>query len=89
MTSTVKILKYEEMKNKKTFHIEPSRRGTKKTMDPEQLRIFAKRQKRLSSIWHKMGVVSWRIVENENRRNEAGDIQEPPYSLELMRSFDL
>jgi hypothetical protein len=62
MTSAGKILKYKEMKNKKAFHIEPSRRGTKKIMDPEQLRVFAKRQKRLPAIWCRMGVVSWRVA---------------------------
>jgi hypothetical protein len=65
MISGVKTLEYDEMKNKKSFHIEPSRRGTQKIMDVEQLRVFAKRQKRLPAIWRKMGVVSWQIVENE------------------------
>jgi hypothetical protein len=65
VTSAIKALKYEEIKNKKKFHIEPSRRGPNKIMDSEQLKIFAKRQKRLLSIWRKMGVVSWRVTGNE------------------------
>ena len=59
-----KIPKYEDIESKKRFRIEPSRRGTKKRTDPEQMRIFAERQKRLTALWRDMGVVSWGKIEN-------------------------
>ena len=64
MTET-KTLKYEDIENNKRFRIEPSRRGTKKRTDPEQLRIFAERQKRLPALWRDMGIVSWKKVEDD------------------------
>ena|GEM_PF-7112479 len=63
-TGATKTLKYEDLKNVKRFRIYPSRRGTKKQTDPEQLRIFALRQKRLPELWRKMGIVSWKLIEN-------------------------
>ena len=65
MTVVAKTLKYEELESKKRFRIEPSRRTTTKRTDPEQLRIFAERQKRLPDLWRNMGIVSWKKVENE------------------------
>ena len=59
-----KTLKYEDIESKKRFRIEPSRRGTKKRSDPEQLRIFAERQKRLPALWRDMGIISWKKVED-------------------------
>jgi hypothetical protein len=63
MTTVIKTLKYEDIESKKRFRIEPSRRGTKKPPDPEQLRIFAERQKRLCDLWRAMGIVSWKVVD--------------------------
>ena len=63
MTIVTKTLNYEDYKSKKRFRIEPSRRGTKKPIDPEQFRIFAERQKHLPEMWRNMGVVSWEIIE--------------------------
>ena len=63
MMPVVKVLKYEEFKSKKRFRIEPSRRCAKKLLDPEQQRIFAKRQKRLPALWRSMGIVSWGKIE--------------------------
>jgi len=65
MTTAAKTLRYEDIKNGKRFQIYPSRRGTKKQTDPEQLRIFALRQKRLPELWRKMGIVSWKLIEND------------------------
>ncbi|MDR1977859.1 MAG: hypothetical protein LBQ42_03910 [Synergistaceae bacterium] len=62
MTTVVKTFKYDDIENKKRFRIEPSRRATKKTPDPEQRRIFADRQKRLPSLWREMGVISWKVL---------------------------
>ena len=64
--TVVKTLKYEDIESKKRFRIEPSRRVTKKRTDPEQLRIFAERQKRLPELWRDMGIVSWKKVETQN-----------------------
>ncbi|MDR2178940.1 MAG: hypothetical protein LBP21_01400 [Synergistaceae bacterium] len=58
---TARTLKYEDLESKRRFRIEPSRRGTKKQTDPEQLRIFAARQKRLTALWRDMGIVSWKV----------------------------
>ena len=55
---------YEDIKKGKRFRIYPSRRRTKKQTDPEQLRIFEKRQKRLPDLWRKMGIVSWKLIQN-------------------------
>jgi len=60
-----KTIEYEDVKDKKTFRIEPSRRGTRKPADPEQMRIFAERQKRLPALWRNMGIVSWKVVNQE------------------------
>ena len=68
MTVMSKTLKYEDVKNKKFFRIEPSRRGTRKPIDPEQMRIFAERQKRLPALWRGMGVVSWKIIKNAGQK---------------------
>ena len=65
MTTEIKTMKYEDIESKKRFRIEPSRRGTKKLTDPEQLRIFAERQKRLPALWRNMGIVSWKKMEVE------------------------
>ena len=62
MMTDTKMIKYEDIENKKRFRIEPSRRGTKKRMDSEQLRIFAERQKRLPALWRDMGIVSWKKI---------------------------
>jgi len=62
--NVVKTLKYEDMKRERLFTY-PSRRGTKKQTDPEQLRIFMMRQKRLSELWEKMGIVSYRIIQEK------------------------
>ena len=56
---------YEDLKKGRRFKIYPSRRGTKKQTDPEQLRIFAKRQKRLPELWRKIGIVSWEVLEKQ------------------------
>ena len=69
MTTVVKTMKYEDIEGNKRFRVEPSRRGTTKRTDPEQLRIFAERQKRLPALWGNMGIVSWKII--ENTRQEA------------------
>ena len=66
-----KTIKYEEVKNKKIFRIEPSRRGMRKPTDPEQMRIFAKRQKRLPELWRNMGIVSWKVVNQEQNSKAA------------------
>jgi len=63
MTTEIKKLKYEDIEGKKRFRIEPSRRGTKKRTDPEQLRIFAERQKRLPALWRDMGIISWKKLD--------------------------
>jgi hypothetical protein len=68
MTIVIKTLKYEDICNKRRFRIEPSRRGTKKPIDPEQFRIFAERQKRLPALWRSMGIVSWKKVEKNDIR---------------------
>ena len=68
MTAAPKTVKYEYIEGKKRFRVEPSRRGTKKPADPEQLRIFAERQKRLPALWRDMGVVSWEIIENTRQK---------------------
>ena len=60
MMTVTKTLNYEDFKSKKRFRIEPSRRGTSKQTDPEQLKIFAERQKRLPALWRDMGIVSWK-----------------------------
>ena len=65
MTTVIKTIKYEDIESKKRFQIEPSRRGTKKLTDPEQLKIFAERQKRLPALWRDMGIVSWKKVEDK------------------------
>jgi hypothetical protein len=62
MTAGAETLKYEEIESRKRFRVEPSRRGTKKRTDPEQLRIFVARQKRLPALWRDMGIVSWKSV---------------------------
>ena len=49
---------YAAYKKSKKFIIEPSRRGTSKATDPEQMRIFAERQKRVPDLWRKMGITS-------------------------------
>ena len=64
MTVETRTLKYEDIEGKKRFQIEPSRRGTKKQTDPEQLRIFAERQKRLPALWRNMGIVSWKKLDD-------------------------
>jgi hypothetical protein len=61
MSDAVKILKYEDIEGQKRFRIEPSRRRTNKHTDPEQLRIFAERQKHLPALWRNMGIVSWKV----------------------------
>ena len=63
MAVIARRLKYEDVKNKKSFRIEPSRQGTRKPIDPEQMRIFAERQKRLAALWRGMGIVSWRVTD--------------------------
>ena len=65
MTTEIKKLKYEDIEGKKRFRIEPSRRGTKKRTDPEQLRIFAERQKHLPALWRNMGIVSWKKLDDD------------------------
>ena len=62
MTVANTLNKYEDIESKKRFRIEPSRRETKKPTDPEQLRIFAERQKRLPALWRNMGIVSWKTL---------------------------
>jgi len=58
-----KTLQYEDIKNGRSFRMYPSRRGTSKQTDPEQIRIFMMRQKNLCEYWRKMGIVSWKLVE--------------------------
>lgn len=65
MTDAVKNFKYEDIEGKKRFRIEPSRRKTNKRTDPEQMRIFAERQKRLPDLWRDMGVVAWRVKDGQ------------------------
>ena len=69
-TIAAKTLQYEDIKKGKRFRIYPSRRGTKKQTDPEQLRIFMARQKRLSELWRKMGIVSWKVIENTDKKED-------------------
>jgi hypothetical protein len=59
MPDAAKNFNYEDFEDKKRFRVEPSRRRTNKRADPEQLRIFAERQKRLPALWRDMGVVEW------------------------------
>ena len=74
MMPVVKTIDYEDFKKAKRFNIEPSRRGSKKRTDPEQLRIFCERQKRLIELWRKMGVVSFTVLElpDDYPPDEAG-----------------
>jgi hypothetical protein len=67
-----KVVKYKDFKNGKKFRIEPSRRGTYKQTDSEQMRIFAMRQKCLPELLRKMGVVSWRVIDSTKNPDPWG-----------------
>ena len=71
MSAETKTVKNEDIKSKKRFRIEPSRRGTGKPIDPEQFRIFAERQKRFPELWRAMGIVSWKKIENDREENKT------------------
>ena len=63
MTTVIKTIKYEDYKASKRFQLEPSRRGTSKRTDPEQIEIFMKRQKHLVKFWRNIGIVSWKTLD--------------------------
>lgn len=72
MTDADVNFKYEDIEDKKRFRVEPSRRKTNKRADPEQMKIFAERQKRLPALWRDMGVVAWKIKDSRSDGPDAG-----------------
>jgi hypothetical protein len=82
-----KILKYIDIKRQKDFRIEPSRRGTKKRTDPEQLRIFMERQKNLPALWRKMGIVSLRVLELNPGERTSAEAGVNPDKCRIIRTY--